>query len=171
MVLRAHNRRFHEMARAIQHVTTAEDLAAFLFDFSDRGTIALHRGLVDERPHEHVRLQRMPDVDLGVGFYQFAGQFVVARLVHKETSGGGAALAGCADGAEQDGPHGHVQISCFIDDDGIVAAEFKEASSQTPADRRGDMAPDCDRSGEGNERQALVLHHRLGEIRLVGDDE
>ena len=50
--------------------------------------------------------------------------------VQEETADGGAALAGGADGAEEDGAEREIEVRIVHDDDAVVAAEFEERAAQ-----------------------------------------
>ena len=81
----------------------------------------------------------------------------------------GAALAGGADGAEQDGADGKLEVGVLGDDDGVVAAQFEECAAEAAGDDFGDAAPDGRRTGERNQRQATIRQHRLAD-RAAGSD-
>ncbi len=75
----------------------------------------------------------------------------------EDAAGGGATLAGGADGAEQNGARGQVQVGRGGDDDGVVAAQFEQRAAQAALTTFADVAAHVGRAGGGDERQALVV--------------
>lgn len=95
----------------------------------DGAQVCLDGSIVDERAHECALGELVADSDLGVGGCESFDESVCDGLVDDEASCGGAALSCCSDRAEDDGAEGEVEVCVFMDDDGVVAAEFEEAAS------------------------------------------
>ena len=84
--------------------------------------------------------------------------------MHEQAAGGGAALAGGADGAEYDGRNRQFQIGAVVDDDGVVAAQFQQGTAHAARHALADHAADVGRAGEADQRHAFIVHEVLGDF-------
>src|SRR5690606_29893515 len=153
-------------AGPVQGGAAGLDLAAGGPGLLDRRQVGLHRVAAVERAHQVLRVGRVADLlpALRVGRDQLLQHAVVAGFVHEQAAGAGAALAGGADGAEDDGRDGQLQVGAGVDDDGVVAAQLQQRAAHAPGHALADEAADPGRAGEADQRDALVVDERLGQV-------
>jgi hypothetical protein len=143
---------------------------AAIDDFASLGADAIKAvhhlvdgSLVDQRTHESVGVEGIADADLAVGGLEALNKGGGDGLLQEEAADGGAALAGGADGAEQDGAEGEVKVGVRGDDDAIVAAELEDGAANAPADNLGDPVAHAAASGGADERDAAVVQQALAD--------
>ncbi|MNZ61401.1 hypothetical protein D3C78_794970 [compost metagenome] len=151
-----------QLTLSAEHLTT---LVAGL----DQGVLHGLEGLLVDQRADQVALQRVADAHLGVGGLEAADDLVLDRLVGDQAAQGGAALAGGADGAEQDGAHGHVQIGAGRQDHGVVAAELEDAATEAGGDARGDFAAHAGAAGGADQHHARVGHQGFAGVAVADD--
>ncbi len=125
VVLRNRNCRCDEVARAVDTFAAAEHFTTGFPDGRAGGLDSHNGGVVDQRAHQRVLVDRVTNFHLTVGFDQRVLEFFEARLVNKDAARCRAALAGCANRAKDDCRNSEVEVGLFIDDDGIVTTEFE----------------------------------------------
>ncbi|KAG1393877.1 hypothetical protein G6F59_014277 [Rhizopus arrhizus] len=135
------------------------DLAALLARGRQGVLPGVERHAVDQRADQVAAVQRGAEGGAGVGLVQALDQGVGDAFVHDQTARGGAALAGRADGAEDDAARGHVQVGGGADDDGVVAAQLQQAAAKAARHLLVDRAADLGRAGEADQRHATVIDH------------
>ena len=96
--------------------------------------VCLDGSFVDEGAHECALGELVADADLGVGGCKSFDESVCDGFVDDEASCCGAALSCCSDRAEDDGAECEVEVCVFVDDDGVVSAEFEEAAAEALCD-------------------------------------
>jgi hypothetical protein len=139
----------------------AEDLAAEFAHPRDCAAEAFARGLVDQRTHQRLRVERVADAHLGIGLDQPLFRFLPARFVHDQPPRGGAALSGGADRAEHHRAQREIEVGGLVDDHRVVARAFEQAAAHALRDLLRDAAPDCAGAGEGDQRYAGIGNELL----------
>ena len=109
-----------------QHALAAADGAAVAARALERLLLAAEGVLRDERSAERAGLARVAHGHRRVGALEAPDQLVGDALVHDQPAQAGAALAGGADGAEDDRAHRQVEVGAGRDDHGVVAAELEQ---------------------------------------------
>ena len=170
-VLGDRDRGRHEMAGTFEAFSAVEDIAATGAHGGDGGFGPDRRGLVDQRSHERVRIERIADAHLAVGANQRFCEFGEARLVYEDAARRRAALAGRAHGAENDRRHGEFEIGMLVDDNGVVAAEFEQAFAHSRRDPRPDRASHGARPRKRDQGDASVVDEAFGEFGAGVVDE
>ena len=102
-------------------------MAAVFQRLTQRVLQRLERCLVDQGADQGVRLQRVADAQAAVGRQQPVQQRLLDIAVHDQAAQRGAALAGRAHGAEDNGTHGQIQIGSGRDHHGVVSAQLQNA--------------------------------------------
>ena len=82
----------------------------------------------------------------------------------------GAALAGGADGREQDGADRHVEVGGRRDDHRVVAAELENGAPEPGGDLRPDRRAHPGRAGRRDDRHVPRGDQRLADRRAADDD-
>ena len=131
---------------------------------SQRGFNGSYGCIVDQRAHQRVRVQRVADTNLAIGFDQGVLDLIEARTVRDDATRRRTALPGRADRAEYDRRNGKIEVGVFVDDDGVVAAEFEQAFAQAICKPFTDAAADPGRAREGDQVDALVVNEALREF-------
>src|SRR5690606_27928120 len=85
-------------------------------------------------------------------------------FVHDQAARGGATLAGSANRAKRDRRDRQLQVRGFIDDDRVVAAQFQQRAAHPARATFTDHAADLGRTGEADQRDALVVDERLRQV-------
>ena len=147
--------------RSVERLAAVENLAALFLDFHDGLLHCFDGAGVNQRPHQCALFERIADRDLLVRSDQLLDQRVALRVVYDDAAGAGAALSGGADGAEENGTVDHFHVGVRGDDDGIVAAEFKDGSPEALADDLADVMAHRATAGGGHQRDAAVVDQSL----------
>ena len=135
--------RLDKVARAVDAVAAADDLAALLARPFQGVLIVVDGALVDQRAHEDAVFERIADGDAAVGLDELAHHVVGDGLVEEEPAQAGAALTGGAHRAEEDGAQRQVEVGVGLDDDGVVAAELEDAAAEASWRRLRRRAGPC----------------------------
>ena len=96
---------------------------------------------------------------------------LVDGLVDDDPAGGGAALAGGADGAEVDGLEGDVQVGLVADDDGVVAAQLQDELAEALLHQLAHVAAAGHGAGVGDQGHARVGVDEVADVAAPADDE
>ena len=75
-----------------------------------------------------------------------------------------AALAGRADGGEEDAAHDEVEVCARGDDRGVVPAELEQRAPEAGGDARRDRLAHRGRAGRGDERDPIVVGELDGPV-------
>ena len=124
-----------------ERFAAVQDFAALLADASQPVHHVVDRAAVDQRAHQRVlgRADRRC-CTCPYARDQRLGDLRRDAALQEQAARGGAALAGGADGAEQDGAQHQVGVGVVHHDDAVVAAEFEDRAAQPaarPPRRRG----------------------------------
>ena len=122
----------------------------------------VHRRLVNERADERALLERIADGQLAVGGDEGLHELRLDGFVDDDAARAGAALAGGADGAEEDGAQRELQVGRRRHDDRIIAAQLEERAAEAPGH---DLADAPAHAGRARGR-----HQRNPAVRLRGAD-
>ena len=164
VILRLDDGRLDEEAFAVDAIAAGQHLAAGFLRALDRVEEAVYGLFTGQRAHQGVLVERIADAHLAVGIDQGLDGLVVDRLVDEQAARCRAALAGGADGAEDHGGNGQFDVSRFVHDDGVVAAELEQALAHPSGDTLADHAADLARAGEGEQVDALVVDEALSQV-------
>src|SRR6185369_6652200 len=126
----AHQRGLDEVARAVEHASAVEHLAAFGRHALEGLLHRADRVGVDQRPHEGRRIEGIADAHRGVDLLEPRHHLARHALLHDEPARGGAALARRAHGGESHGAHGEIEIGVIHDDHGVVAAQLEDGAPE-----------------------------------------
>ena len=88
---------------------------------------------------------------------EFLGEFGGDLLVQDDAAGGGAALAGGAEGSPERAVEGEVEVGVVEDDHGVLAAHLERAGLEVGGGGLSDDAADFAGSGEGDGADAGML--------------
>src|SRR6185437_14515907 len=135
------------------------------------GLEALDRLSIDQGTHERRGIQRIADAHLVVGVDQAALQVGGHGFVDEDAAGARAALAGGADGAEDDRRNCEIQIRGLIDRDRVVASELEEALAHAGGDALPDLAADGCGAGEGDQGDAAIVDETSSQLGAAVDEE
>ena len=124
--------------------------------------------LVDQRA-DQVAFQRVADAHFGIRRFEPGDDVCFHRLVCDQPAQAGATLAGGADGAEQDGAHGHVQVSAGAEDHRVVAAQFENVAGKTRGDFRRHFAAHAGAAGGADQRDTRVIHQGFTGVATTDD--
>ncbi len=105
--------RSDEVTRPIDALATTEDFAAFFAYGFARGLNGSYSGVVDQRAHQGVGIQRIADTHLAVGFDQGVFDLIKARTVCDYAASRRTPLSSRADCAEHDRWNGKIQVGVF----------------------------------------------------------
>eukprot|EP00047_Mylnosiga_fluctuans_P013855 m.33831 g.33831 ORF g.33831 m.33831 type:complete len:546 (+) comp5145_c1_seq1:34-1671(+) len=169
VVLDGDDRRLHKVARAGDGLAAGEDLTALGDCALDGGLVVLDGRLGVQRAAQDAGMQGVADLDLLVRRKQTRRHLVVHRLVQDQAAGGGAALAGGADGSEEHGTDGHVNVRVVHDNDCVVAAQLEERLAEAALDGDGDLAADARAAREADQVDLRVLGHLLADLSTATD--
>ena len=97
-------------------------------------------------------------------------QVVRDRRVDDQAAEARAALAGRADGGEQDAAHDEVEVGARRDDRGVVPAELEQRAAEAGGDARRDRLAHRGRAGRRDERDARVVGQLDGPIGAADDE-
>ena len=120
---------------------SARDRAAGGFGLCERCLHRLERGPPDERANQRVRLQRIANLDGGVGRLEPGHQALVNAFVDEQPPQRRAALARRAHRREGHRAQGQFEVGGGADDGSVIAAKLQdragEAAARERARRRG----------------------------------
>jgi len=86
-------------------------------------------------------------------------------LVDEQSAQSGASLPACPNGSKCAGLECQLQISVFVDDCGIVAAQLQQNSTEAPLNLSSNNRSHSARPSEGDKGDAGVLAHRFSDFR------
>ena len=84
--------------------------------------------------------------------------------MHDDAARGRAPLAGRTDRAEDDRRYDELHVGVFVDDDGVVAAQFEQDFAHAFRDLHTDLAADRGRAGKRDQVDARVIDELLREF-------
>ena len=149
-------------------LATDEDLAALSSSLLDGVEVLVDGHLIVEGTNEVALDSGVTDLELLVEFDKLGEEVVVDLFVEAEAAEGGAALTTGTDGTEEDGVHGHLEVSIFEDDEGVVTTEFEDALAEAASDFLVDLAADVARAGEGDEVDIIGANNFLSNTNTTG---
>ena len=77
-------------------------------------------------------------------------------------------MSGRADGAEHDAGNGHLEVRRFVQDNRVVAAQFKQAAAQAGGYFGGYTPAHAGGTGEGHQLYALVIDKAVRQVMSTG---
>src|SRR5712671_6048999 len=86
-----------------------------------------------------------------------------------DPAGGGAPLAGRADGAEENPARREFEIGARSDNDGVVTAELEQAAPEAAGDGFADMPPHARRAGGRNQGDAGIVDNAFADGCAIPD--
>ena len=86
------------------------------------------------------------------------------RLVHDQAAQARAALAGGADGGEENAADDEVEVGARRDDRGVVAAELEQRAAEPGGDARCELLAHLRRAGRRDERDARIVGELHGAV-------
>lgn len=153
-------------------LAAGDDGAALLGGEFDGVMEAPDGGVGDQRADERALGERVADSDRPIGGGESFDEAIGDGLVEDEAADGGAALPGGADGAEDHGLEGEVEVGGLIDDAAVVTAEFEDrADRQASGDDLTDMLAHAHRTGRGDERNAAVCDESFADDGIGADEQ
>ena len=90
--------------------------------------------------------------------------------MHDQAPEARAALAGGADGGEENAAHDQVEVGARRDDRGVVAAELEQRAAEPGRDARCELLAHLRRAGGGDERHARVVGELNGAVGATDDE-
>ena len=105
-----------------------------------------------------------------VGALEPAAELVGDALVHDQPAQAGAALAGRADRAEDDGAHGQVEVGARRDDHAVVAAQLEQGAAEPRGDQRRERLAHGRGAGRRDERQPRIRGQLPGAVGTPDHD-
>jgi len=151
-------------------LSAADDLPALFLDLLDGAHHRLDGGLIDQRSHQRVRLQRVADPHLRVGALEPLEQLVADRAMRDDATSRRAALPGRPHGTEDDGGHDEVEVRLVGHDDRVVAAQLEDRAAEALAHHLRDAIAHLAAAGRRDERQARVVEQGVTDRRATADD-
>ena len=152
----------------LQLALAAEHLAAFAQGLLKGVLHVVETVLVDQRA-DQVAFQWVADAHFGIGGLEAGDDFFLDRLMGDQPAQGGAALAGGAHRAEEDGAHGHVQVGAWAEDHRVVAAQLKNAAGETRGDFGCHFTAHARAAGGADQGDARVIHQRSAGVAAADD--
>ncbi|MDL1901135.1 sigma-70 family RNA polymerase sigma factor, partial [Anaerolineae bacterium CFX9] len=172
-VVDLHDGGLHERApaeRRLEHLAAVDDLAALTLRGLERLLVVAHGGLVDQRPHQRLRIEGVADGHLLVVGHELVQEGRVDALVDDQPARGGAALARRAHGAEERGRQRSAQVGLVGDDQRVVAAELQDGAAEPLAHDLADVAAELGRARRADQSEARVLDDALADAGAPPDD-
>ena len=151
----------HIIACALADTVAAMDDPAFSARGRKRPGHRLIGRAVDQRPDEHVALERIANSDAIIGSLQPRDEALINAIVDKKAPRRRAALSCCPHRSERDAPQRKIEIGRWSDDHAIIAAEFEDRARETLGKPRCDRAAHARRSRRRHERDARIADERL----------
>ena len=90
--------------------------------------------------------------------------------MHDQAPEARAALAGGADGGEENAAHDQVEIGARRDDGGVVAAELEQRAAEPGRDARRELLAHLRRAGGGDERDPRIVGELDGAVGATDDE-
>ena len=142
-----------------------------LFDNCVEGALVLRHSIgVDQRSDVVVFVKRITNADLLVRLRQLIAHLVVNAVVDDQASRRRAPLTACAHGTKHSRGNDHFQVGLRSDDDGVVAAQFKQGTSEACRHGLGHNLAHPDGTSGRHERNAAVGGHHLSHLVVSVDD-
>ena len=80
-------------------------------------------------------------------------------------------MTGRAHGAKKDGAEGEVEVGVFHYHQTVVAAQLEQGAAKPFGHQLGHPATHTHRTGGGNQRQPVILHHRFADFEAIADHQ
>src|SRR5882724_169513 len=90
--------------------------------------------------------------------------------MHQHSASRRAALACGTDRAEHNGWHCKIEVSRFIDDDGVVATQLEQTLAETRGNALPDVTAHSRRTRERNQCDAPIFDEPRGQLRATVDE-
>ncbi len=158
------------VAGAFKHTAFHQESAAVLFDFIDSFEIVFNGVFVNQRSDVVVRVERIADAKLRIGFDQGSFHLIVYAFVDNQATGGRATLPCSADRSEHRAGEHDLHIRRRRDDDGVVAAQFEEAATEAAGHGLSHDATHARTAGGADERDTSIFRHVLADFIIAIDD-
>ena len=152
-----------------QSFATAEDLPALGLHRVDGGQHGVHGCGVHQRTHEVLVLPGIANGGLAVEPQQPILEGLEDGLADDHAAGGGAALAGGADGAEVDGAQGDVQVPLLAHDDGVVAAQLQDVPAEARLHQPAHVAAAGHGTRVGHQGHAGIGVDQVADLTALAD--